>query len=213
MKNDLIHLENELNNNNVFIIGGGYSIKLLDLSVLAGQKIIVINDGYEIVPNITAIYWCDPSWADSRYKDLEKLPCNLKFTKAKHGDININGPYDSTVLNHTGDYGYDPEKSAVRGNNGGSQVLNLVFNMRPKRIFLLGYDMKRINNKTHYHNKHQLIVTDDIYKNLFIPSIHSMAEEFKKIPNSPEIINCSVDSALTCFPRYNLETYIDSFKL
>lgn len=213
MDNTVLKLESLIRGEDVFIVGGGSSILGMNLQFIQGKKIITINDGYDVIPpdDVVAMFWCDASWADSRYKELDKHPCKLRFTKRqKVKAILANGAYGSTILQHTGDYGYDSNKYFVRGNNGGAQVLNLIFNMRPKRIFLLGYDMRRINNKSHFHNKHILAVNDDIYTSLFIPSINSMAEEFTKVPNAPKIYNCSAFSALKCFPFFDLNTILDS---
>ena len=199
-------LESQLRGQDVFIIGGGSSISELNMSLLHGKKIITINDGYDAVnPNdVVAMFWCDASWADSRYRELEKHPCKLRFSKRKQRNFNtLSGAYGSCILHHSGDFGYESNKYGVRGNNGGAQVLNLIINMNPKCIFLLGYDMRRINNKSHFHNKHQLQVSDNIYSTLFIPSINSMAEELKKYSNIPPIYNCSPFSALQCFPFFD----------
>lgn len=193
-------LNDELRNQDVFIVGGGYSVKHMDLSLLEHKKIIAVNDAYSLFTTVTAMYWCDSSWPDDHERALEKYPCMLRFTKRKNIDLtkHIKGPYNSTYLKFTGDFGYDPNKECVRGNNGGTQALNLVINMNPKRIFLLGFDMRRIENNSHWHDP-KGVVTDNIYTSLFIPSINSLADEIKPLKNKPEIFNCSEFSAIKCF--------------
>lgn len=194
--------------NDVFIVGGGPSVKEIDLDKLKGKKIIAVNNAYKLFSELTAIYWADGSWADQHHKGLDQHSCQLRFhsrNKPKLDDKH-KGPYGCTVLKKTGDYGYDPEPHHVRGNNSGVQALNLIINMKPKRIFLLGFDMRRIDNKTHWHDDHILQVPSDVYTDMFIPSINSLAEELKNY-NTPDIINCSLYSAVRCFKIDDFNNY------
>src|SRR6185312_11080654 len=175
-------LYQKINGRDVYIVGGGPSLKNVDISLLKNEKIITINNAYKLFEHAEALYWCDPGWADRHYRLLGAHPCKLRFkAMVSHIVSNIRGVHNEITLNKTGDFGYDPNQINVRGNNGGVQCLHLIINMKPKRIFLLGYDMKLIDRQTHWHNEHTgNPVTTSIYNNLFIPSMESLALEIKK---------------------------------
>lgn len=214
MLNSVSKLFDEINNKDVFLVAGGPSVNQIDLSYLTNKKIIAVNNSYKLFSDVTMLFWFDSTWADKHNNELDRYPCELRFTcRRNHTVNNLKGAYNVTPLAHTGDFGYDINPDNVRGNNGGTACLNLIINMRPKRIFLLGYDMKKTNGQTHWHNGHTgNPVTSGIYDNLFIPSINSLAEELKRYPNIPEIINFSMNSALSCFKKDDFKNYINEFK-
>lgn len=204
-------LFDSLQGKDVYIIGGGPSVSAIDMSSLDNKKIIAINNSYKLLEKLTALYWCDANWADKHHRLLDPHPCKLRFSnRLNHAVCDKPLAHGEILLRKTGDFGYDPNPDHVRGNNGGVQCLNLIINMRPKRIFLLGYDMKLINRQTHWHDGHGgNPVTASIYNNLFIPSMESLAIEIKNYSEIPEIINLSMDSAITCFPKDKIENYMN----
>lgn len=210
MRPQLQELYNNFFGQDVFIVGGGYSIKSVNLNYLLDKKVIAINTAFEYLPNATALLWSDSSWLgiNNNLNKLTDHKCKLRFNPKKHGQghiqKNILTSGGATVLLATGDYGFDPNIDNVRGNNSGVQALNLAINMKPKRIFLIGFDMRSNPLKpaeTHFHDKHQLVVRPNTYANLFIPSMVSLATEIKKLNINTEIINCSPTSALACFEK------------
>ena len=84
--------------------------------------------------------------------------------------------------------------------------MNLAAQLGASRIVLLGYDMSDDNG----HNWHERSVckeqgripTKDHYKK-FRKAIQRVANRLKAM--HIEVINCSPDSALTCFPRMTFE--------
>lgn len=89
-----------------------------------------------------------------------------------------------------------------QGNNSGFQAINLAYMMGATRILLLGYNMK--GKGEHFFGKHAL------------PGLSSETDYTKYINafneiNTPglEIINCTENSALTCFPKMSLDDAIN----
>ncbi len=87
-------------------------------------------------------------------------------------------------------------------------MLNLVVNMKPKNIILIGYDMKRKGRQTHYHNKPRLPHTRDIYKELFIPSMTALHKGMVENNTKTVIINANKDSGIVCFPFGDYTDYL-----
>lgn len=86
--------------------------------------------------------------------------------------------------------------------NSGQRAIQLAVHLGAKRILLLGYDCS-LAFGTHWHGEH----TDGL-KNPDPASLERWHQEFGRLvaalPDT-DIINCSRHSALTCFPRGNIE--------
>jgi hypothetical protein len=208
MRLHLQELYNKFFGQDIFIIGGGYSVKSINIDYLYDKNVIAINDAFDRFPNATALFWCDESWAARNYHKFKNHKSDLRFVSKTYGSGHIKNDIKTfggaTVLLNTGEYGYDPLIDNVRGNNSGTEALNLVVNTKPKKIYLIGFDMRDNPEKrgeTHFHNNHILVVKPEIYKTQFIPSIISLAKEVRKLYPTLEIINCSKTSAIPCFPK------------
>lgn len=197
MRPSLTELKAQLKDSTVFIIGGGASLRGFDYSKLDGKKVIGINQAGVYVRNLTAMYWADEDWAAKNYDTLLAHPCKLRFCgrmsvsdSAMRGEVQALG--GATPLLITGSRGLDSDINRVRGNNSGSQVINLCINAGAKKIVLLGFDMK----PNHWHNDYPMAYNQSIYDE-FLASINSIAEAKPKA----EIINCSMDSSITVFKK------------
>lgn len=210
MRKALQQLSDTVSGRDVFIIGGGPSFNLIDKSLLDGKLVVCINSAYSLFPNATMLYWCDESWVSNHYDNVMNHDCKLRFTAKHSADIyitkNLTATGNATVVKRTGDYGIDCNIDNVKGNNSGSQVINLLANVRVKRMILLGYDMNMKTGKSHWHNGHGLAMLPHIYTDLFIPSIDSMAPGLKNL--GIDVVNCSEGSALTCFRKQRFEDFI-----
>jgi len=214
MRPALQELQSKIKGRNVFIIGGGPSADTVDFSLLQDEITISLNDAFEKFSNTTAIYWVDDSWASENYDKLKVHNCKLLFTsrRAQHLSYDRNadprGLLSSTILKRTGDFGYDPKPDCVMGNNSGTQAINLCVNMKPNAIILIGFDMKLVNNKSHWHKKYRLPIQPKTYNDLFIPSTDALAKGIKLNNCKVEIINANADSALRCFKFGNYMDYL-----
>lgn len=211
MRPMLQDLYNKLSGRVVFIVGGGPSCETQDLSVLDKKHTIVLNKGFKSFPNATALYWCDEDWASKNFDDLQKHPCKLRFNakfhvSQVHFDKNTQGLAGCTLLKRTGDFGIDSDVNHVRGNNSGAHAINLAANMGARKIVLLGYDMRIVDGKTHWHGGYQLAMRPSIYNDLFIPSINSMAIPLKTM--GVKVVNATPNSNLKCFPYEPLESLV-----
>ncbi len=132
------------------IIGGGPSLKGFDFSVLAGKNVIGCNDAFNLGSEI--VKFCifgDHSWWQKNKWKLEKfqgrvvtccptvmpylVPGLLKMEQRVHGL-------------HSG--------STLGWNySTGAAAINLAVSLGAKRIYLLGYDLKRSpTDSSHWHD-------------------------------------------------------------
>lgn len=208
MRNELKEFKNILEGQDVFIIGGGASIRNFDFSLLENKFTIVLNSSIEKIKTCTAIFWTDYDWGAQNIDKLDTFN-SFKFSVRQQCDNyiknNIKGIANSIVLKKLNDYGFSSDINHVCGNNSGAQSLNLIANIKPHRIFLLGFDMRFIDGYSHCHDKY-IMSKPSIYQDLFIPSFNIMAPFIEKM--GIEVINCSMKSKLTCFKKDSIEKYL-----
>lgn len=195
---------------NVFIVGGGFSLKSFDFGTLEGQNVIALNSAYKYVDETAVLYWADASWGQSEEDKLLKHPSKYRFSSRLNADSlildNKTGIGGCHWLKKTGDYGYDTNVNHVRGNNSGANAINFAVNLGAYRVILLGFDMGYTGSKYHFHEHHAVSTAATTYPELFIPSIESMAKEMKHLP--VKIINCNTCSKLKCFEFGDYKDYL-----
>jgi uncharacterized Rossmann fold enzyme len=89
-----------------------------------------------------------------------------------------------------------------KGSNSGIQAINLASHLGARRIVLLGYDMQGTCGKTHWHGKHPCEVDDYAPWHKWLWRYQLVADDAERM--GLQVINCSRETALTCFPRKRL---------
>jgi len=135
-------------NETVFIIGGGPSLIGFDFKRLSGKNVIAINKAIFSMPfydNVVA-YFSDYRFYQWYINELKSIKCT-KYT------IGLKVPKeDAITLKNSGKFGFDLRNGYIRnGGNSGYAAINLAIHLGVNRIVLLGYDMVKVNNETHFH--------------------------------------------------------------
>ena len=160
--------------------------------------VIAINDAYRLAPWAGLVYGCDAKWWNW-HKEVAKWPC-LKFgLKA----VDLNFPAGVALLENTGITGLERKPTGLRnGKNSGYQAINVAVHLGASRILLLGYDMKLgPGGRSHFFGEHPDGLKPTISN--FVGLFESIVEPLKK--RHIEVVNCSRQTALTCFPRMPIE--------
>jgi len=176
----------------IVCIAGGPSLTREDAQFASSVcTTIGVNDAYRIA-RLDVLYASDHPWWKHHWDAVKDLPCRkvcgeqkekapegVETVPAKHGN-----DLTDSVLNF--------------GGNSGFAALHLAILMGAKRVVLLGYDMKA-GAKRHWFGNHP----EPLSRNSnYATMVHRMESAPK--PDIP-IINCSRDTALTCFPRARIE--------
>jgi len=92
---------------------------------------------------------------------------------------------------------------AMNGNSG-FQAVNLAFLFGARKIILLGFDMKPApDGRRHWHDEHPKPLVQASQFAEWIHKSAALADDLKAA--SCDVVNCSPDSALTCFRRGDLQ--------
>ena len=191
----------------VVIVGQGPSVVPTEVTKISSIfPTVAIKDTYRWAPKAQIIYACDRAWWFSRWRTDEALrehPADKVVLDYQKMDTKVPGLY---WLKCGGNEGFDYREGYVcHGRNSGHQALNMVVNMGPSKIILMGYDMREINGKMHCDVPHVPVppsVLDDFY-NAFMKAVPSL------LKRNVQIVNTSAQSRITCFPKLTLEQAIE----
>lgn len=184
----------------IYIVGGGSSLEGFNFHSLSDKITIAVNKSFQHLSNPTVIYWSD-------YRVYRWYENEILAYKNAHKVTNKPLPDNNAVINllSTGKFGLERDPHGLRdGGNSGYAAINLAYHLGAKKIVLLGFDMKVINGKSHFHEGYDVHKKPDqrVYERLMLPSFDSMADLLKK--QKVQVYNASPESAITCFQKIDL---------
>jgi len=149
--------------------------------------VIVANTTYQIAPWADALFAIDLDWWKLHIKEINQDFKGSRFTV--HPDASR---FHAIKL---------PTPEFKTYGNSGAGCISLAVQANAKRIILLGFDCQKTGGKAHWHGNHPSSlhnagVIEDWHKRFA-----DQAKDFRDI----EIINCSRETALTCYHRSKLE--------
>jgi len=159
-----------------------------------GWKVWATNDSFRL--GCDALYACDGRWWDAHHAEAiaSGAECWTRSPRAAER-------YGIHWVRSLPGEGFSTEPDVIHeGRNSGYQMLNLVWlRERPARIVLLGYDMRHIDGRRHWHGDHVGMVNPtDKY-------LAECASRFDGIqPLGCEVLNCTPGSRIRRFPFASL---------
>lgn len=130
----------------ITIVGGGWSVADVDLTRLAGF-VIAVNDSGLLLPRSDAIVSMDRLWTEHRWPKLVELKQKTWLRRSAVQNIprdQLNAADWLTVFSNNNETNrFSDNPSRLNGTNSGACAMNLAYLMRPRRLFLLGFDMNR----------------------------------------------------------------------
>ena len=168
----------------------------------AGLPLAGINNAYQITDKLSIHYGCDTKWWRAHWDKLYPGPARYSLKK-NDKDQGVTGV---TQMECGERQGLSHKWPVIcTGGNSGYQAINLLYLLGYNVIILLGYDMQ-INGQAHWHGDH----TEQGLVNPKAATVKGWRAEFKVLAGrllgtSTRVINCSRETALTCFPKANLE--------
>lgn len=158
---------------------------------------IAVNSTFKIAHWAEVIYAGDLQWWKMHHKAAARTGATLwtgDNQAANHYRINrlkcVNRPGLGLQYTHA-------------GGNSGYQAVNLAFLWGCRRILLLGFTMREIDGRKHWHPDHPAPLVQQILPDEWRHKFAKLALDLKA--QNCEVINCDPLSALTCFPRGDIE--------
>lgn len=196
----------------IIIIASGPSITDVPAEELINYgHVIGVNESSILFPCNVAVSM-DRLWMEARYEFLEYKQISTYFRKCawKKGYMwDFLTLFDGDVHSEK----MSDERGKLFGKNSGTCAINLAYQMRPKRIFLFGFDMKVNKKKEHYFydpfdlNERKREITDkkinpnqsDSKYKYWLPMFNIIAEQCEQA--GIDVYNVNQNSAIEVFPK------------
>ena len=183
-----------------FIIGGGPSLRGVDLeSLLKGRRVIGVNYA-GLLPWTDLCWFGDCRWFDWNIENLQKHAA-IKITCCERLHV---VPWLRVMRRSKKRAGIDTDPQFIAWNwNSGGSAVNLAYHLGARRIVLMGFDLKRDEaNNTHWHDEYKKVnpgQEDIVYTyRKFKRGFDEIASDAVKL--GVEIVNATPGSALESFP-------------
>lgn len=179
------------------VVATGPSLTKADVEACRHLPTLVVNDAWELAPWARWLYACDLRWWDKRWEFVKDF-AGEKWTR----DPIASKKYRLSHIESKPYPGLSTDKGLIHeGCNSGYQAINLALHFGASRVVLLGFDAKGTTGKTHFFGRHDERGLPDR------PDYGDLPKEFAKaVPDKVglEVINCTRDTAITCFKRMEL---------
>jgi hypothetical protein len=206
-------------------LGGGPSLKKTNYDLIKHRRIIGINNAYgdpicrdgtdvaiqdgngwiHYKPRewVDACYFVDGRWFTWHFRNLKEFPgivahCLTRMARA--GTIYFNRGKPNGIDER-------PEYICWNG-NAGLSAINFAYHLGVRKVVLLGYDMRRVEDAPNWHNDHPSPDKNPYFK--FLRRVPIVAKDAERL--GLEIINCTPGSAITRWPIMTLEEYLEKEK-
>ena len=201
----------------VAILGGGPSLTPWQAEACRGAcRVIAVNTSYWLAPWADLLYFSDDVWWCWHHGGMEMSGQSHPGDPRYHAFRGI-----KAALENARTYGRDPAARILKnydtgsglctirdgvytGRNSGYQAINLAVHLGVARILLLGFDMRAVAGRTHWHMAHKRPTAPGDFEKEMLPRFPSLVAPLAE--RGIEIINCTPGSAIECFPRGRIES-------
>lgn len=185
----------------VSILGGGWSALFVDRDNLPGT-VIGVNDSF-IRAKCHAGVSMDRLWTEWRWPDMMNIARKAFIRDAALKNITDRPawlrPFECNYKTTT--FGGIPEH--LNGTNSGLCAMNVAYLLRPRRLYLFGFDMNRSPNGNPYWFPAYPWAPGGATKNgkydAWAREMEHVAEQFRLI--GVEVLNVSVTSSISAFRK------------
>jgi len=172
-----------------------------------GWRIICVSDAYRLFSPSGAdiLYSCDTEWWNLHDGAKE-------FRGERWSSHDDNGNKKLEVAERFGlalvrgalCAGFSSDPAVIHyGHNSGYQAVNLALLKGATKVVLVGFDMRVVDEKTHFFGSHPKPLRDNT-------SFKNFIKAFEVSKSPVPIVNATPGSALTCYPMMPLEEALSS---
>lgn len=127
----------------VTVLAGGWSASQFDLAKLPGV-VIGVNDAALLAPRIDMTVSMDRLWTEHRFAQLEALgkPAHLRRAALLNVPHEMHQWVQPFYCDHQS-ITFSEALDVLNGTHSGFCALNLAYRLRPRELYLVGFDLKR----------------------------------------------------------------------
>lgn len=174
----------------VVCIASGPSLTAEDCESVRHLPAIVTNTTFRMAPWADALFGFDGRWWSLYGAEVAQTFKGMGFTCAQAG--RNHGAQDLLRAAWFSSF-----------HNSGANAVSLAIAGGASRVLLLGFDCQRTGGKTHWHGDHPKTLSNA--KSLDTWPMHFRNLSRYATRQGVEVLNCSRETALRCFPRVSLE--------
>jgi len=195
--------ESKWEGEDVFVIGGGNSLKGFDWNLLENECTIGCNSAFTLGEKVCKIcIFGDYKWFNKFKSEIQSYKGILFTNSSQLRNTRLNWLWTM------------PRKGKGLGattlgwnSNTGAAAINLALILGAQRIFLLGFDMHLSKEgKSNWHNKLIGKQKAVVYKK-FIKAFTKVSIDLKNVFPGRDIINITDDSDLDIFPKVGCKEF------
>lgn len=194
------------------IIGTGPSLTINQIEQAAKYKTFGINKAYQF--DVDVMLACNYDFWDYYWHDIKKYDCEKWTPRIKSAK-----KYNINYIEEIWRPGLSTDNNFIHAHHGsGPQILNLALHYGVKKMALIGWDMRypgKVSDREYEGNRHyfgeypnQLQHWPRTGSNGEMLGLIKEVESIKPEDYGIEIINCTKDSALKCYPYQSLSEFL-----
>ncbi len=193
-----------LEGKDVFVLGGGPTLRNLDVSRLEGREVIATNEAFVLAPWARALVFVDYHWWARREGEVRETFDGLLIGRGPYRDAYRRTGV--TNLAYRSGEVFSIDSRLLGGRNSGLAAVNAAWLMGAARIFLLGFDMAGDGDRNNFHNLYEdgPKAPAHRYVSIFLPEFEKAAKRLETIGGGV-VINLTEGSALKYFPERSLD--------
>lgn len=185
----------------VYILGGGPSLNDAPLDLIRDERVIGVNNAYLLGDWIDVCWFGDSRWFEWHAKKLLNGFYGLRACCVPRLDDH---PGIKTLARGK-PLGIETRPRFVAWNrNSGGSAINLAYHLGARRIVLIGFDMRRVDDRANWHEDHPCPQRDPYER--FLMGFPTIAKDAETL--GLEILNATPESAIDAFPIVKLEEVV-----
>lgn len=163
---------------------------------------IATNTSFRALAGPGRVYGCDGDWW-RRYHAEVKAAGHEGWTQ----DAGAARDFGLNFIRAVTRLGLAREPGLIHhGANSGYQAISLAYQLGADRIILVGFDMQRTDGRSHWHGDHPRGLGNAHGIERWARNFEALAADLNR--EGVKVVNCTIKTALTCFPRADLRDVI-----
>lgn len=189
----------------ISVVGGGWSFASVDHNAVPGEIIAINEAGLLLETPVKATVTMDRLWTEGRWEQLcsRRKRTHIRRSALQNIDWMTKPWAHMFECDHTS-VEFSEEIDRLNGTNSGTCGLNLAYIMRPKFLYVFGFDMCRSpSDKAYWYPPYPWAPPQGATKaskyNTWAAEFNQIALAFASI--GTKVVNVSEHSKIACWPR------------